>query len=248
MMPTAPTNRILWSFSPRSRALLFKHATPVELPLHAVLCEEHSVPKYAYFLLTGLASTIAVMPNGESAEVGCVGREGVVGGSHLLGAASLPTRCVMQLGGSGIRIPLTHLRLCFQDSAEVRSGMLEFEQQQSAVFAQTAACNRLHGAEQRLVRWLLTAHDRTGYNTLEFTQEYLAEMLSTQRTTVTLTAGNLQRRGLIRYSRGKIQLLDHAGLEAAACVCNSIIRELFRGLYSERSTVAMIQANGTHSH
>ena len=104
--------------------------------------------------------------------------------------------------------------------------------------AQIAGCNRLHAAEQRLIRWLLMAQDRTGYQKLEFTQDYLSQMIATQRTTVTIIAGGLQDRGLISYSRGTIHILDRPGLEAATCVCYSYIKTIFSALYRQDGAAA----------
>jgi CRP-like cAMP-binding protein len=231
-VPTALANLLLANFYPDIRHSLLKNATRLDLPMGTVLYQEDSVPRYAYFLLSGLASVLTVMPDGEASEVGFIGREGVVGSLHLLGPASLPTRCTMQLSGSALRVPLTELQQAFDNSPEVRGCILEFVQEQSAVAAQIAGCNRIHDAEQRLVRCLLMAQDRTKNETLDFTHEYLSQIISTQRSTVTIIAGGLQRRGLIRYSRGRIHILDRPGLAAVTCVCSSIIYRLFSELYA----------------
>jgi hypothetical protein len=110
--------------------------------------------------------------------------------------------------------------------------VLEFVQEQAVSLSQLAGCNRLHGNEERLARWLLMAQDRTHSDTLNFTQEFLAMMLGARRTTVTLIAGVLQRQGLIRYQRGKVKILDRANLEAASCDCYKITKELYASLYS----------------
>jgi len=226
-----PSNLLLSKLSPSSLGSLLKHATAVDLPLHTVLYNETSIPRYVYFPFTGLVSVVTVVPSGESAEVNFIGREGMTGCLHLLGPAPLPTRCMMQLAGSGLRVPFADAQQAFANSAEVRGRILEFVQEQAASMGQIAACNRLHDAEQRLIRWLLMAQDRTGYDTLGFTHEYLSQMIATQRSTVTIIAGALQRRGLIRYSRGRIQIVDRAGMEAASCVCNRVIKRLLEGLY-----------------
>ena len=226
-----PSHFLLSHLSPVTRASLLKRATPVELPIRTVLYEEHSVPRYGYFLLSGLASVVTVMPDAKSAEVCFIGREGLVGSLHLLGPASLSTRCVMQFTGSAFRVPFRDLQEAFHDCQEVRSGILEFAQMQAAMCAYVAGCNRLHTTEQRLVRWLLMAQDLTGFDELDFTQDYLSQMMATQRTTVTLIAGSLQRRGLIRYSRGKIHVLNRTMLETAACMCYPAIKGLLVGLY-----------------
>jgi Mn-dependent DtxR family transcriptional regulator len=119
----------------------------------------------------------------------------------------------------------------FRTNEEVRERLLEFVQEQAVSLSQLAGCNRLHDNEERLARWLLMAQDRTQSETLNFTQEFLAMMLGSRRTTVTLIAGLLQRRGLIKYQRGKVKILDRTELETAACDCYQITKELYAGLY-----------------
>jgi CRP-like cAMP-binding protein len=134
------------------------------------------------------------MTDGETAEVGMIGREGVVGAIHLLGSSPVPTNCFIQLEATALRIPMPAFQTAIRSSEEIRQRVLECAQQQSNSVSQVAGCNRLHEAEARLARWLLTAQDRIGSNMLDFTQEYLAEMIGAQRTTVTVVAGNLQKK------------------------------------------------------
>jgi CRP-like cAMP-binding protein len=203
----------------------------VELPIKTILYEPDSTPSYAYFLNSGLASIITPMANGDSAEVGFVGSEGIIGSLHLLGSARIPSRCVMQLAGKGVRIAFEDLQRAFEDSEEIRRRILQFVQCEAAMTGQIAGCNRLHHAEQRLARWLLMAWDRTHENDLNFTQEYLSEMIGTERTTVTAIAGDMQRKGLIEYSRGQVKILDRKSLEAAACDCYPILKQLICSLH-----------------
>jgi CRP-like cAMP-binding protein len=234
-VPILPSNLLLSSLSSGTRASLLKHAHAVELPTHTVLFAESSTPNYAYFLMSGLASVVTTMPNGDSAEISFIGREGLAGSLHLLGPAPLPTRCLMQMPGSALRVPFADVQQAFDSSQEARGRILEFVQQQAAVVAQIAGCNRIHDAEQRLTRWLLMAQDRTGYDRLDFTHESLSQMIATRRSTVTIVAGDLQRRGLIRYNRGRVHIADRRGLEAATCVCNRIISSLFHELYQRNA-------------
>ncbi len=236
-MDSQTTNLFLSSLSPANYEILASGSTSVELPLHTVLYEEERTPRYAYFLTVGLASTVTPMSNGESVEVGFTGHEGVVGGLHLLGPAPLSTRCMMQLAGSAVRIPYSELQKAYENSDEIRIRILEFVQQQAVIVSQIAGCNRLHSAEQRLVRWLLTAQDRTQTADLKFTHQYLAEMIASQRTAVTVIAGELQERGLIRYSRGSVHILDRDGLEKVACDCYAIIKRLYVNLYGREISI-----------
>lgn len=230
-MASQGSNLFLSALSQASHDLLVSRSTEVELPLHTVLYEEEVTPRYAYFPTSGLASMVTPMSNGESVEVGFIGHEGVVGGLHLLGPASLSTRCMMQLAGTGWRIQFPDLLDAFNSSPEIHFRMLEFVQQQSVLVGQIAGCNRLHGAEQRFIRWLLTAQDRTRSSALRFTHQYLAEMIASQRTTVTAIARDLQERGFISYSRGVVHIMDRKGLERAACDCYEIIKRLYGRLY-----------------
>lgn len=231
------SNLFLSSLSRANYDWLVSRSTQVQLPLHTVLYEEEAVPRYAYFLISGLASIVTPMSNGDSVEVGFIGHEGVIGGLHLLGPASSSTRCMMQLPGSGLRILYSDLEKAFGSYPEIHGRILEFVQQQAIMVAQIAGCNRLHGSEQRLIRWLLTAQDRTQSSDLQFTHQYLAEMIASQRTTVTVIARDLQERGFISYSRGVVHILDRAGLEKAACDCYAITKVLYKELYG-RDTAA----------
>ncbi len=230
-MTTHISNLFLSSLSPASRESLLAHSTALSLPRKTTLYEAEQTPDYAYFLTSGLASVVTTMPDGGTAEVGLIGREGVVGSVHLLGPARVTTNCFIQLEGEGVRIPLADLRKAFRSSEEVRERILEFVQEQALGVSQLAGCQRLHESEERLARWLLMAQDRVNSETLNFTQEFLAMMLGAQRTTVTMVAGGLQRRSLIEYSRGKVRILDREKLEAAACDCYQVTKHLYANLY-----------------
>ena len=166
-------------------------------------------------------------------EVGLIGREGVVGSLHILGPARVTTDCFIQTTATSLRIPYTELVKAFRSDVEIQSRLLEFTQVQTLTLSQLAACNRLHENEERLARWLLMAQDRTGSDELELTQEFMGMMLGARRTTVTVIAGVLQRSGLIEYHRGQVKILDRENLEASACDCYRITRELYAGLYAK---------------
>jgi CRP-like cAMP-binding protein len=224
-------NLFLESLSRESKSALVRLCVEVDLPLRKSLYEPGVVPMYAYFMTSGIASVVAMMENGGRAEVGLIGREGVVGSFHLLGPARVSTSCFIQLEATALRIRFADLANFFRTNEEIRERLLEFVQEQAVSLSQLAGCNRLHDNEERLARWLLMAQDRTQTETLNFTQEFLAMMLGSRRTTVTLIAGVLQRRGLIKYQRGKVKILDRTELEAASCDCYQITKELYAGLY-----------------
>ena len=230
-MSTSKKNLLLASLSEANRDLLLAQCTEVSLPLRTSLAEQEKQPMYAYFLTSGVASVVASSSEGNTAEVGLIGCEGVVGGLQLLGPAKVPTDCFIQLAGEGLRMSFSGLRDAFQSSPEINARILEFVQTQSFALSQIAGCHRFHEAEERLARWLLMAHDRTGSDVLNLTQEFLAMMLGARRTTVTLIAGAMQRSGLIEYHRGRVSIPDRQNLEAAACDCYRVVKELHDGLY-----------------
>ena len=230
-MHSPSSSLFLNSLSSSSRDILLSTCVEVDMPRKKPLYDAETVPAYAYFVTSGIASVVTAMSNGKTAEVGLIGREGVVGGFHLLGPAKIFTSCFAQLAGNALRMPFSDLAHAFQTNEEVRRRVLEFVQEQEAGLGQLAGCQRLHSAQERLSRWLLMAQDRTQSDVLEFTQEFLGMMLGAKRTTVTAVAGTLQRRGLIEYKRGRVSIVDREKLEAAACDCYQNMKQLYAGLY-----------------
>ena len=231
-------NLFLSSLSSRDRDFLLARSTAADLPVRTVLYEPDQKPKHAYFITSGIASVVAPVGEAGTAEVGVIGNEGVVGSMHLLGDAPVPTQCFMQMSGAALRIPFAVLLEVFRSSEEIRDRILEFVQQQALCVSQIAGCNRLHGAEERLSRWLLMVQDRIDSDTLDLTQEFLAEMLGAQRTTVTMVAGALQASGLIEYRRGHVKIVNRQNLEDAACACYQVAKRLHRNLYKPREAAA----------
>jgi len=199
-----------------------------------MLYEADLKPKYAYFVTSGIASVVAAVSEGGTAEVGVIGYEGVVGSLHLLGDAPVPTQCFMQVKGTALRIGLPALQEAFGSSEGIRGRILEFVQQQALSVSQIAGCNRLHGAEERLARWLLMVQDRIDSDVLDLTQEFLAVMLGAQRTTVTMVAGAMQESGLIEYRRGHVKIVNRQNLEDAACGCYPVLKRLHLNLYKTK--------------
>lgn len=233
-----PSNLFLSSLSAPARESLLSASTAVSLPLKTGLYAAEETPAFAYFLTSGIASVVTSMADGGTAEVGLIGSEGVVGSLHLLGPAPNFTDCFIQLEATALRIPFSKLQKAFQTSEEIRNRILEFVQTQTLSLAQLAGCHRLHEAEERLARWLLMAQDRVQSDDLHLTQEFLAMMLGARRTTVTVVAGTLQRSGLIEYRRGRVKILNRENLEAAACDCYKVTRQLFTNLYCQEVAMA----------
>jgi CRP-like cAMP-binding protein len=183
------------------------------------LNEKSAVIEYCYFINSGVASIIHVMSDGKSVEVGLTGREGFVGLPVVVGFSSSPTRAVIQIAGTGYKMRVRDLKSAIRNGSRLTESLQRYAQELSIQAIQIAACNRLHEVDQRLARWLLMSRDRVGHSTFPLTQEFIAHMLGTRRASVTVAAGNLQKRGLISYTRGQVTIKDPAGLEAAACEC-----------------------------
>jgi CRP-like cAMP-binding protein len=224
-------NRLLSALSPSVREQLLALSTHVPLPLRTSLYKPEETPEFAYFLTSGVASVVTETEDGGTAEVGLIGREGLVGALHLMGPAPVQTDCFVQMAGTALRIPHKELRKAFRSSPEIHDRILEFLQQQSLTLALLAGCHRLHEAEERLARWLLMAQDRTQSDVLDLTQEFLGMMLGARRTTVTMIAGAMQRSGLIEYYRGRVVIPNRENLEAAACDCYQVTKKLCDNLY-----------------
>jgi CRP-like cAMP-binding protein len=184
-------------------------------------------------MTSGIASIVSTMSTGASAEVGIWGKEGLVESFHLLGSARVPSRCFIQMDGTALRMPYKELQKEFVENEHLRAAVLQCVQSQGFILGQLAACNRLHEAEQRLARWLLMVRDRVESENYFLTQEFLGNMLGARRTTVTLAAGTLKRAGLLKYSRGRIQIVDPAGLEQIACECYRTVRNLYLDFYGQ---------------
>jgi CRP-like cAMP-binding protein len=230
-MPDKTENLLLAALCGPARELIAPYLVPVVLPLRYSLYKAEHTPEFAYFINSGIASVVTTMSDGRTAEVGLIGREGMSGALHLLGSSPVSTHCFMQLEGSGLQIRLVELRKLFRSTEEIRERVLEFAQEQALGTSQLAGCQRLHGAEARLARWLLMAQDRIQSDVLNFTQEFLAMMLGAQRTTVTSVASELQRQGVIEYRRGRVKVVNRKGLEQKACDCYFVTQQLYLNLY-----------------
>jgi CRP-like cAMP-binding protein len=226
------SNVLLDALPEESRKKILPHLSRVAVPIRTSLYEPGESPKYFHFLTSGIASVVVTMADGSTAEVGTLGREGAPQGLHLLGSAGLPTRCFMQIGGTGLRMDFKVFERHFNSDEALRRTMMAYAQYHALMLGQVAGCNRLHEVEPRLARWLLMIRDRTGDSVLRLTQEFLGQMIGSQRTTVGAVAGSLQERGLIDYSRGRIRVLDAVGLENVSCECYQVTRTLLSGVYA----------------
>ena len=195
-----------------------------EMPLGAVLYEPGGTLSHVYFPTTAIVSLLYVMEDGASAEIAVVGNEGVVGISLFMGGESTPSRAVVQSAGSGFRMKSHVIKVEFVRSPVLHL-LLRYTQALITQMAQTAVCNRHHSLDQQLCRWLLLSLDRLQGSELVMTQELISNMLGVRREGVTEAALNLQKAGLIRYSRGHIKVLDRAGLEERTCECYAVVKK-----------------------
>jgi len=226
-------NRILVALPPTEFVLIAGHLTRAELASGQHLQRAGDPISYIYFIESGLISALTVLANGQPLEVGLVGFEGVVGGSLVLGATHSHSEMLCQAKGDAYRISAATLKGVVAHAPVLRDLLLRYTHVFHVQVAQTAACNAHHELGQRLARWLLGAHDRSGVADLPLTQDWIAVMLGVRRSTVSIAAGMLQKAGFIRYQHGHITILDRAGLESAACECYEAVVAEYRTLFGE---------------
>lgn len=204
--------------------------TPVALGLGDVIYESGKEQPWVYFPIDAIVSLLYVMKDGASAEIAIVGNEGLVGISLFMGGGTTPSRAVVQSAGNAYRMRAEFIRDEFVLAGPVQQLFLRYTQALLTQMGQTAVCNRHHGVDQQLCRWLLMSLDRLPSNELAMTQELIANMLGVRREGVTDAAGKLQRAGVINYSRGRIKVLDRPRLEEMACECYEVVRKEFARL------------------
>lgn len=203
---------------------LSPHLEPIDLPLHRILYEPGEAIDYVYFPLNAIISLVFTTREGATVEIGIVGREGMVGIAAILGGNSMLSSTVVQIAGKALRIKASSLKAEFDRDSSLQNLLLRYIQAFFTQVSQQAVCNRLHNLEERLSRWLLSIHDCLQQDAFTMTQEYIAEMLGSRRSGVTVAANTLQKAGIIQYRRGNIKILDRSQLEATSCECYSIIR------------------------
>ena len=221
---TPRQNHLLDALPANERARLFPLMELVPMPLGYSVCEPGMIMKHVYFPTTSIISLLYVMENGASAEIAVVGNEGIVGVSLFMGGETTTSRAVVQSAGQAYRLEAQLLKDAFYLAGPLQVLLLRYTQALINQMAQTAVCNRHHRLDQQLCRWLLLSLDRLASNELTMTQELIANMLGVRREGVTEAAGNLQRAGLIHYSRGKITIVDRPGLEARRCECYQVVK------------------------
>ena len=206
----------------------------VDMPLGQVLYESGGQLSHVYFPVTSIVALLHVLENGASAEFAVVGSEGIVGVSLFMGGNSTLSQAVVQSAGRGYRLPATALVEAFEQGGPVSHLLLRYTQALITQMAQTAVCNRHHNVGQQLCRWLLLSLDRLATNELLMTQELIASMLGVRREGVTEAALILQKAGAIRYSRGRITVVDRPALEMRSCECYAVVKQEYDRLLPDQ--------------
>jgi CRP-like cAMP-binding protein len=223
-MSDAANNALLGSLATEDYALLRPHLTRVHLEHHSILQEPAEPIDDIFFPLEGMISLVASFPEGQEIEIAAIGREGAIGTKvGLLPQVAFST-AIVQLPGVALRMPLPEFQKAAMGNVAITHIATCANDVMLTNLQQAAACNAVHSAEARLARWLLHAQDRYPHDTLPLTQEYMAQMLGVRRTTVSVTASTLEERGLLKYARGKVQIVDRPGLEQLACGCYRIVK------------------------
>jgi CRP-like cAMP-binding protein len=229
-------NRLLGLLAPGDFEQLRPHLQAIPLAYRQSLYRANKRIGHVYFIETGVGSLVNTMANGEAAEVGTIGNEGMVGLPIVFGDDRTPTSVYVQVPGVGLSMKATLFEQQMALSAPLRTVMLHYAHAFFNQVAQSAACNQFHSLQQRCCRWLLMTHDRMQSDEFLLTHEFLAMMLGVQRTGVTAAAGALQRAGLIRYKRGNVTIIDRRGLIESSCECYGISKKEFDRLLGKRAT------------
>jgi len=217
-------NHLLAALPAADYERLLPHLELLPLPLGLAVYESGRDQGYVYFPTTSIVSMLYVMEDGSSAEIAVVGNDGLVGIALFMGGETTSSRAVVQSAGFGYRLKAVFLKKEFERGGELQHLLLRSTQALITQMAQTAVCNRHHSLEQQLCRWLLLSLDRLSSNELKMTQELIANMLGVRREGVTEAAGQLQKDGIIRYSRGRITVLDRPLLETRVCECYAVVK------------------------
>ncbi|MCW5601960.1 Crp/Fnr family transcriptional regulator [Nitrosomonas sp.] len=217
--PVRVVNRLIGCLPREERNRFLKRCKPVELALGTILCEPKQPFRHVYFPLVGFISLAIAMDSHQPLEVALIGNEGMLGVPLVLGVDTSPHRAVVQGAGTALRMTVEQFQLELHDSTYLLRMLNRYLYVLMTQLSQTGACSHFHEIELRLACWLLMTHDRAHADHFHLTHECLADMLGVRRSSITIAAGVLQRRKLIRYSRGDITILDRMGLKAASCGC-----------------------------
>lgn len=230
---TSELNRFLRGLPAESYDRLINELEPLELPARHVLWESNTRIRSVYFPRTCVISLLVPLPENGPVEAATVGNEGMVGVPVIMGSESTTSHALAQVSGKALRIPVVPFLEIIGDDAAVRARAMRYAHALFEQTAQSVACNRRHSMSERCARWLLMTHDRVLNGDFVLTQEFLAMMLGVRRATVTVAAGMLQQAGLIKYSRGRVTIVDRARLEEASCDCYRIVEDSYARIMTE---------------
>ena len=230
--PSPSRNGLLAALPPEDLARLRRSLEPVELPFDHTLYPTDGIVEAVLFVETGMVSLLATLEDGEQVEVGVAGKDGLIGLPLVFGDDRSLVEARVQMEGTALRMDAAALRDGMEGSAALRLLLHRYALFFQAQVTMTAACNARHAIEQRLARWLLIAHDRAGADEFPMTHEFISMMLGVRRPGISIAAGALQKAGLIRYLRGRMEITDRPGLEAASCECYHVTRREFARLLS----------------
>lgn len=219
------SNKVLLWTPDNEYRLMRPYLKYIDLPSHLSLHEPAQSIEFVYFLNRGMISQVVVTEDGRTVEVGVVGKEGYVGAGLAVGLSRSSVREIVQIAGDGFQMKGDKLEPVLQSAPQLRTMLGRHEGLQGMQVAQTAACNRLHEIQQRLSRWLLMTQDRVDSAALPITHDFIATMMGTDRSTVSLAAAALQKKGIIEYVRGAVNVMNRRKLEQSACECYAVIRQ-----------------------
>jgi CRP-like cAMP-binding protein len=220
-------NHLLTALPSEALTALLPHLRPVALAIREILYRPHEPISAVLFPENGYVSLLATLEDGDAAEVGLVGREGMLGVPLALGADRSPLEALVQAEGNALHLDADIFLARMNEHPSLKALMLRYVMAFNMQITMTAACNGRHQIDQRLARWLLMAHDRIENDEFPMTHEFLSMMLGVRRAGVTVAAGMLQKAGFISYDRGRVRITDRPGLEAAACECHGVVRREF---------------------
>ncbi|HEV3253441.1 MAG TPA: Crp/Fnr family transcriptional regulator [Candidatus Acidoferrales bacterium] len=218
-------NKILLATPDNEFALMRTDLTYIDLPHHLSLHEPTQDIEFVYFPNRGMISQVVVTKDGRTVEVGVVGNEGYVGAGLAVGLSRSSVREIVQIAGDGFRMMGNALERILRSAPQLRMILSRHAGLQGMQVAQTAACNRLHDIQQRLARWLLMTQDRVKMGVLPITHDFIATMMGTDRSTVSLAASVMQKKGIIEYIRGAVKVVNRRKLQNSSCECYGVIQQ-----------------------
>ena len=231
-------NRLLADLGRGDRAAVMQSSVTVDLKFGTQLCEAEQSFAHVYFPLSGFVSLVAPIASHPALEVGMIGNEGMLGATLVLGVNTAPLRAIVQGEGTALRMNAANMRREIAARPGLRATLGRYLYVLMAQLTQSATCTRFHEVDERLARWLLMTHDRAHADHFHLTHKFLADMLGVQRSAVTIAAGILQKKEIIFYSRGEIEVLSRRNLEAASCACYSAAIDDYRRQFKAKASAA----------